>query len=170
MVLRALWIFGGVAETEDDEEAVAEDENKDDEDVEGRADLLLQGPETLIFARTGDNVSDVEGDEDVDGNDFVAVPGRRGKNNTENCSKIGGQKRQPHIFWLNILRENLPAEVFFRGEGGGGFSPSSTLLGISIIESCDVMFDVSSLFSVSLSPAVAAAVEDALSNINKESK
>lgn len=70
MVLRARWILG-VAEG--DEEAVAEEE--EEEGAGGRADLLLPGPETLILARPGDNIEDVEGDDDkadVDKRDFVA--------------------------------------------------------------------------------------------------
>lgn len=70
MVLRARWIFGGAGETEGDEE---EDEG------EGKTDLLLPGPETLIFARPGDNVEDVEeeddsAEDDVDGRDFAVCP------------------------------------------------------------------------------------------------
>lgn len=79
MVLRARWILGGAGETEGDEEAVAEEE--EDEGAGGRMDLLLPGPETLIFARPGDNVEDVEGEEDneeedIDGRDFAACPVR----------------------------------------------------------------------------------------------
>lgn len=84
MVLRARWILGGAAETEGDEEAVAdeaeEEEEEEDEEAAGAGmDLLLPGPETLIFARPGDNVDDVEGEEgneeeDVDGRDFAACP------------------------------------------------------------------------------------------------
>lgn len=89
MVLRARWILVGAGETEGDEEAVAEDEEEDEEeDGEGeteeegagaRTTLLLPGPETLIFARPGDNVEDVEGEEeygeeDTDERDFAACP------------------------------------------------------------------------------------------------
>lgn len=76
MVLRARWILGGAGETEGDEE--------EEEGAGGRTDLLLPGPETLIFARPGDNVEDVEGEdnnaeEDVDGRDFAACPARERK-------------------------------------------------------------------------------------------
>lgn len=85
MVLRARWILGGAGETEGDEEVVAEeeeeeeDEEEEDEGAGADKDLLLPGPETLIFARPGDNVEDVEGDEDneeedIDGRDFAACP------------------------------------------------------------------------------------------------
>lgn len=87
MVLRARWILGGAGETEGGEEAVAEEEEEEeDEDEEEEekgagagTDLLLPGPETLIFARPGDNVEDVEGEEDneeedIDGRDFAACP------------------------------------------------------------------------------------------------
>lgn len=90
MVLRARWILGGAGETEGEEEAVAEEEEEEEEEDEedeedeeggagGRTDLLLPGPETLIFARPGDNVEDVEGEEDneeedIDGRDFAACP------------------------------------------------------------------------------------------------
>lgn len=88
MVLRARWILGGAGETEGDEVAAAEEEEEeveDDDDEEegagGREDLLLPGPETLIFARPGDNVEDVEGEEDkdaedVEGRDLAAWPAR----------------------------------------------------------------------------------------------
>ena len=80
MVLRARWILGGTGETEGDEEAVAEEEEEDEEeDGEGESagmDLLLPGPETLILALPGDNVEDVEGEEDIDGRDFAACPVR----------------------------------------------------------------------------------------------
>lgn len=84
MVLRARWIFGGVGETEGDEEAVAEEEEEEegeeDEGAGAGTDLLLPGPETLIFARPGDIVEDVEGEdnneEDIDGRDFAACPVR----------------------------------------------------------------------------------------------
>lgn len=87
MVLRALWILGGAGETEGDEEAVAEEEHEEDEDDEEEQGagawtvLLLAGPETLIFARPGDNDEDVEGEEDneeadIDGRDFAACPVR----------------------------------------------------------------------------------------------
>lgn len=77
MVLRALWILCGAGEAEGDEDAVAEDE----EGAVGGTDLLLAGPETLIFARPGDNVEDVEGEgdneeEDIDGRDFATCPAR----------------------------------------------------------------------------------------------
>lgn len=86
MVLRALWILGGAGETEGDEEAVAEEEHEedeeDDEEEQGAGAwtvLLLAGPETLIFARPGDNDEDAEGEEDneeadIDGRDFAACP------------------------------------------------------------------------------------------------
>lgn len=82
MVLRARWILGGAGETEGDEEAVAEDEEDEEEEGEGagaRMDLLLPGPETLIFARPGDNDEDVEGEEDnkeedTGARDFAACP------------------------------------------------------------------------------------------------
>lgn len=90
MVLRALWILGGAGETEGDEEVVAEEEDvedeeeEDDEEEEGAGAwtvLLLPGPETLIFARPGDNDEDVEGEgdieeADIDGRDFAACPVR----------------------------------------------------------------------------------------------
>lgn len=82
MVLRARWILGGPGETEGDEEAVAEDEEDEEDEEEeeeepgARTDLLLPGPETLIFARPGDNVEDVEVEEDIDKRDFAACPVR----------------------------------------------------------------------------------------------
>lgn len=81
MVLRARWIFGGAGETEGEQEAMAvEDKFSDEEEVEGAGAgtaLLLPGPETLILARPGDNVDDVEGEEgngeeESDGRDLVA--------------------------------------------------------------------------------------------------
>lgn len=77
MVLRARWILCGVGDTEGDEEATAEEE---EEGAGPGMDLLLPGPETLIFARPGDNAEEVEGEEeegeeaDVDGRDFAACP------------------------------------------------------------------------------------------------
>ena len=70
--------MGGAGETDGDGEAAAEEE---EEGAGSRADLLLPGPETLIFARPGDNVEDVEGEEDsreedVEGRDFAALPVR----------------------------------------------------------------------------------------------
>lgn len=50
MVLRARWILGGAGDTDGEEEAAA-DEDVEDEGAGGRTDLLLPGPETLIFAR-----------------------------------------------------------------------------------------------------------------------
>lgn len=77
MVLRARWILCGEGDTEGDEEATAEEE----EGAGPMKDLLLPGPETLIFARPGDNAEEVEGEEeeegeeaDVDGRDFAACP------------------------------------------------------------------------------------------------
>lgn len=66
IVFRARWILGGAGETDGEEAAVVEEEEEDDGGPGGRTDLLLPGPETLIFARTGDNVEDVEGDDDND--------------------------------------------------------------------------------------------------------
>lgn len=82
IVLRALWILGGAGEGA--EEAVAEEDDEEEEEEEGPGagtDLLLPGPETLIFARPGDNTEDVEGEEDnkeedIDGRDFAACPVR----------------------------------------------------------------------------------------------
>lgn len=64
---------------EGDEEAVADVE---DEEAEVGTDLLLAGPETLIFARPGDKVEDVEGkgdneEGDMGGRVFMACPARR---------------------------------------------------------------------------------------------
>lgn len=73
MVLRARWILGGPGETEGDEEAVAEEE-EEDEGAGVRMDLLLAGPETLIFARPGDRDVDVEGEDESDERDFAAWP------------------------------------------------------------------------------------------------
>lgn len=81
MVLRARWILGGAGETEGEEDAAAEAE--EEEGAGGKVDLLLPGPETLIFARPEEDVEDVEGEEDrdkdtedVDGIDFAAWPVR----------------------------------------------------------------------------------------------
>lgn len=81
MVLRALWTLCGAGETDGDEDAVAEEEEADEEGAGGGTDLLLAGPETLIFARPGDKVEDVEGqedteEEDIDGRDFAVCPAR----------------------------------------------------------------------------------------------
>lgn len=78
MVLRARWTLCGAGETEGEEEAVAEEE-EEGEGAGGGTDLLLAGPETLIFARPGDKVEDVEGEGDneegdIDGRDFDACP------------------------------------------------------------------------------------------------
>lgn len=75
MVLRARWILWGAAETEGGEDAVPQEEAE--KGVGGGRALLLAGPERLIFALPGDNVIDVDGDEDireddVDGSDFAA--------------------------------------------------------------------------------------------------
>jgi len=83
MVFRARWILGGPGEIEGEEEAVAEEE-EEDEGAGGLMDLLLEGPETLIFARPGDNDEDVEGEEDnddeeADERDFVACPEKGAK-------------------------------------------------------------------------------------------
>lgn len=66
-------------ETDGDEEVVAD---VDDEEAAVGTDLLLAGPETLIFARPGDKVEDVEGEEDNEEGDmggrvFMACPARR---------------------------------------------------------------------------------------------
>lgn len=45
---------------------------EEDEGADGRTDLLLLGPETVIFARPGDE--DVDGDEAVDEMDLAACP------------------------------------------------------------------------------------------------
>lgn len=66
MVFRARWILGGAGETDGEEAAVVEEEEEEDGGPGGRTDLLLPGPETLIFARPGDKVEDVEGDDDND--------------------------------------------------------------------------------------------------------
>lgn len=55
------------------------DEEEEEEGAAGGTDLLLAGPETLIFARPGDKVEDVEGEEDnaegdIGGRDFTACP------------------------------------------------------------------------------------------------
>lgn len=73
MVLRARWIFGKAGEPEGDDE--------EEEGAGGRTVLLLAGPETLIFARPGDDIEDVEGgddnaEEEVDRRDFAACPTR----------------------------------------------------------------------------------------------
>lgn len=70
MVLRARWILCGPGDTEGDGETVVEEE--EDEGAGERMDLLVEGPETLIFARQGDRVEDVEGEEDIDETDFAA--------------------------------------------------------------------------------------------------
>lgn len=58
MVLRALWTLGVPGDI--DGEAVP----GEDRGVGGREDLLLPGPDTLIFARPGDwRVEEVEGDD-----------------------------------------------------------------------------------------------------------
>lgn len=84
MVLRARWIFGGAVETEGAEDAVEEGEEEVG-GAGGRTDLLLLGPETLIFARPGDKAEEVEGkegsdEEEVDARDFAACPIRGGHN------------------------------------------------------------------------------------------
>lgn len=53
-----------------------------DEEAAVGTDLLLAGPETLIFARPGDKVEDVDGEEDNEEGDmggrvFIACPARR---------------------------------------------------------------------------------------------
>lgn len=74
IVLRARWILWGAGETDGDEDAVPQEEAE--KGVGGGRGLLLAGPETLIFALPGDNVIDVEeednGEADVDGSDFAA--------------------------------------------------------------------------------------------------
>lgn len=75
MVLRARWILWGAGEAEGDEDAALKEEAG--KGVGGGRGLLLAGPETLIFALPGDNVIDVEGEEDneeadVDGRDLAA--------------------------------------------------------------------------------------------------
>lgn len=58
MVFRARWILCGPGETEGVEGA----ERDGEEEVEGaggRMDLLVEGPETLIFARPGDSGEEV---------------------------------------------------------------------------------------------------------------
>lgn len=77
MVLRARWILCGTGDREGDEDIVAGEEEA--KGARGEMDLLLAGPETLIFARPGDDVKDVEGEEgneedDVDGRDFATCP------------------------------------------------------------------------------------------------
>lgn len=79
MVLRARWILGGAGETDGEEEEAVAEEEEEDEGAGGRIDLLLPGPETLIFARPGDKVEDVEGEEDneeedADDSDFAECP------------------------------------------------------------------------------------------------
>lgn len=69
MVFRARWILGGAGETDGEEAAVVEEEEQEDGGPGGRTDLLLPGPETLIFARPGDKVEDVEGEGDNDKED-----------------------------------------------------------------------------------------------------
>lgn len=75
---------------EGDEEAVADVE---DEEAEVGTDLLLAGPETLIFARPGDKVEDVEGkgdneEGDMGGRVFMACPaaGFLGEDTGDNLS------------------------------------------------------------------------------------
>lgn len=74
IVLRARWILWGAGETDGDEDAVPQEEAE--KGVGGGRGLLLAGPETLIFALPGDNVIDVEEEDneeaDVDGSDFAA--------------------------------------------------------------------------------------------------
>lgn len=80
MVLRALWILGGAEEGAEEAVAEEEDEEEEEEGPGAGTDLLLPGPETLIFARPGDNTEDVDGEdvdgEDIDGRDFAACPVR----------------------------------------------------------------------------------------------
>lgn len=73
MVLRARWILGGPGDTEGDDGAVAEEEEEEEGEAPGM-DLLLPGPETLIFARPGDNVEEVEGEGEADGRGFEESP------------------------------------------------------------------------------------------------
>lgn len=56
----------------------------EEEGAEVGTDLLLAGPETLILARPGDKVEDVEGEEDNEEGDmggrvFIACPGKFGE-------------------------------------------------------------------------------------------
>lgn len=148
MVLRARWILVGARETEGDEEAVAEDEDKEDEEDEeehegekekaegagARTDLLLLGPETLIFARPGDNIVDVEGEEeyeeeDTDEMDFAACP----------AAGLVGE------------------------EAGDHFTPSSPALKASFPGCCDDSIDDIPLMG-SVFLATAAVVDAALSS------
>lgn len=82
MVLRARWIFGGAGETDGEQEGMVKEE-EDDKGAGERTDLLLPGPDTLILARPGDNVENVEGEEDkddeCDGRDFAVCPITREK-------------------------------------------------------------------------------------------
>lgn len=69
---------------------MADEEEEEAEGAAGGTDLLLAGPETLIFARPGDKVEDVEGEEDnaegdIGGRDFTACPVR--KNSFKNLYK-----------------------------------------------------------------------------------
>lgn len=68
-------------ETDGDEEVVA-DVDDDEEAAAVGTDLLLAGPETLILARPGDKVEDVDGERDNEEGDmggrvFMACPARR---------------------------------------------------------------------------------------------
>lgn len=78
MVFLARWILGGAGDAEGEGEVVADEDDGEEEGAGGRTDLLLPGPETLIFARPGDNDDDVEGEEDSDEDkndrDFAACP------------------------------------------------------------------------------------------------